>query len=387
MWQRPAVSSPSKRIGLASPAVAPLGPLPICDGARARMSDPHGVQLSLATLPGGDHEIRSEEIESVLHADCATARLPGLLRQARRIFSGVVPPHARRAGSVALVPDLAATIAFPDTYERLRPGARRPAPRWAGDHVQQHLFDVKAFGRGVAHYRCALARDVRAGAAEDYARRVHGEYEAHARRIDHDPHPRGHGVAAGAVGPVEQRLRSFPRTHGLAFGGHGECSGAVDALRRRVAQGQAAARWRTMGARSEAEARGVLLGRLRQRWGVTACRAQAEHRLRRLWAVGGRREDRRPLQYEDAGEPGRAAREAVHGAGFGGARVRGGGAWAGHRGGLGGERPRGKRACRGLCGRRVSESLGVLGVHGAPIWRVVSCAVLSVTQVLVVIVK
>ena len=209
------------------------------------------------------------------------------------------------------MPDLAATIAFPDTYERLRPGARRPAPRWAGDHVQQHLFDVKAFGRGVAHYRCALARDVRAGAAEEYARRVHGEYEAHARRIDHDPHPRGHGVAAGAVGPVEQRLRSFPRTHGLAFGGHGECSGAVDALRRRVAQGQAAARWRTMGARSEAEARGVLLGRLRQRWGVTACRAQAEHRLRRLWAVGGRREDRRPLQYEDAGEPGRAAREAV----------------------------------------------------------------------------
>jgi hypothetical protein len=90
------------------------------------------------------------------------------------------------------------------------------------------------------------------------------------------------------------------------------CSGAVDALRRIAAEGQAAARWRQMGARSEREARGVLmLGRLWQRWGVAACRAQAEHRLRRLWAVGGRREDRRPLQYEDAGEPGRAAREAV----------------------------------------------------------------------------
>jgi hypothetical protein len=47
---------------------------------------------------------------------------------------------------------------------------------------------------------------------------------------------------------------------------------------------------------------------------------QAEHRLRRLWAVGGRRSDRRPLQYKDAGEPARAAREAVHGAGFGGAQ-------------------------------------------------------------------
>ena len=91
-----------------------------------------------------------------------------------------------------------------------------------------------------------------------------------------------------------------------------------------------------MGARSEREARGVLLGQLRRRWGVTACRAQADHRLWRLWAVGGRHDDRRPLQYEEAGEPGRAAREAVVGAGFGGARAWGGGAWAGHRGGLGG---------------------------------------------------
>jgi hypothetical protein len=67
------------------------------------VSDPHGVQLSLATLPGDDHAIRSTEIEDVLHADLAAARVRGLRRQPRRLFAAVVPPQARRAGSAALV--------------------------------------------------------------------------------------------------------------------------------------------------------------------------------------------------------------------------------------------------------------------------------------------
>jgi hypothetical protein len=53
--------------GLASPVVAPLGlARPAADmrqPARARVSDPHGVQLALATLPGDDHAIRSAETD------------------------------------------------------------------------------------------------------------------------------------------------------------------------------------------------------------------------------------------------------------------------------------------------------------------------------------
>ena len=145
------------------------------------MSDPHGVQLGLATLPGGDFDIRSAAIETVLHADMALAQLPQLQRQARRLFQGVVQPGARAHGRTALVPDLSAQLRFPDTYERLRRGERRPAARWDGDHAQRHLFDVKAFGRGVAHYATALARDLRAGAAESYAHGVHAEYVRQAR--------------------------------------------------------------------------------------------------------------------------------------------------------------------------------------------------------------
>ena len=163
--------------GLTSPAVVPLGPLPICcSQVPGCVSDPHGVQLSLACLQGDDHGIRSWEIEDVLHADLSAARVLGLRRQARRIFQGVVLPQVRLGGSTKLVPDLVALLAFPDTYRRLQRGQRRAQERWAGDHVLEHLFDVKAFGRGVAHYRSALARDVRAGAAEEYARQVHSVY-------------------------------------------------------------------------------------------------------------------------------------------------------------------------------------------------------------------
>ena len=317
--------------GLASPAVAPYGPLEIPCGGRAgpRVSDPHGVQLGLATLPGGDFDTRSAAIESVLHADMALAGLPQLQRQARRLFQGVVQPGARAHGRAALVPDLTAQLRFPDTYERLRRGERRPAARWDGDHAQRHLFDVKAFGRGVAHYATALARDLRAGAAESYAHGVHAEYVRQARAVDQRPPERGgHGVAEGVVGPVEQRLRTFPRVHGLAFGGYGEASGAVEALRRVVAREQAQRRWRQMGARSPTEAAGILASQLRRRWGIAACRAQAELTLRRLIWIGARRADARPAAHEDVGEAVRGARAAAGPEAYAQQAAAGGGDWA-----------------------------------------------------------
>ena len=44
--------------------------------------------------------------------------------------------------------------------------------------------------------------------------------------------------------------------------------------------------WRTMGARSEAEARGFLVARLRRSWGVAAARAAAHLRVARVGFVG-----------------------------------------------------------------------------------------------------
>ena len=149
-----------------------------------------------------------------------------------------------------------------------------------------------------------------------------------ARAVDQRPPERGgHGVAEGVVGPVEQRLRTFPRVHGLAFGGYGEASGAVEALRRVVAREQAQRRWRQMGARSPTEAAGILASQLRRRWGIAACRAQAELTLRRLIWIGARRADARPAEHEDVGEADRGARAAAGPEAYAQRAPAGGGGW------------------------------------------------------------
>ena len=110
----------------------------------------------------------------------------------------------------------------------------------------------------------------------------------------------------------------------------------MHALRRITARGIAARRWRLMGARSQTEAAGILSSALRRRWGIAACRAQAEHTLRRLIWVGARRADARPAEHEEVGEAGRDARAAAGAEAYAAQHAQGDGAWAGPRGGLGG---------------------------------------------------
>ena len=122
-------------------------------------------------------------------------------------------------------------------------------------------------------------------------------------------------------------LLTYPRVHGLAWGGLGESSGSVHALQQIVARGIAAHRWRGMGARSQEEALGFVTSALRRRWGIAACRAQARHRLRRLIWVGARGRDRRP----DGGAVGEAdgdALAAVAAQHFQAPHAQGGGGWA-----------------------------------------------------------
>ncbi len=91
-----------------------------------------------------------------------------------------------------------------------------------------------------------------------------------------------------------------------------------------------------MGARSQEEALGFVTSALRRRWGIAACRAQAEHTLRRLIWVGARRADARPAAHEEVGEAGRDARAAAGAEAYAAQHAQGDGAWAGPRGGLGG---------------------------------------------------
>ncbi len=75
----------------------------------------------------------------------------------------------------------------------------------------------------------------------------------------------------------------------LVWGQYGEASLAAHELFELAVRSAAHAMWRDIGARSEAEARGYFTTTMRRAWGVTAVRAMARHRLRRVPFVGGQR--------------------------------------------------------------------------------------------------
>ena len=106
-----------------------------------------------------------------------------------------------------------------------------------------------------------------------------GGYASHARRLDRVHSPQG-------TTPILDRLRSFTRVRGLAFGQYGEVSDDVHALLSHAADGHASRHWREFGCRSPEEARSIFVALLRRRLGCFVVREMARHRLRRLPYVG-----------------------------------------------------------------------------------------------------
>ena len=80
------------------------------------------------------------------------------------------------------------------------------------------------------------------------------------------------------------------------------------------------------GAKCEQPA-GIIASALRRRWGIAACRAQAELTLRRLVWIGARRADARPAEHEDVGEADRGARAAAGPEAYAQRAPAGGGGW------------------------------------------------------------
>ena len=97
------------------------------------------------------------------------------------------------------------------------------------------------------------------------------------------------GTAAGTVGPIEQRLRSFSHVIPLVFGAYGETGGdksGAEVLLRKLAGVGANHHWRRMKASNEKEAKGALAWLLRRRWALTAVRENARLTLDRLQYLG-----------------------------------------------------------------------------------------------------
>ena len=77
-------------------------------------------------------------------------------------------------------------------------------------------------------------------------------------------------AAALPPGPCLRRLREFPAVTGLAFGSYAEASRGVHTLLAVLPPAIAAREWREMGARTESEARGIVMSQLRRQLSLAA---------------------------------------------------------------------------------------------------------------------
>ena len=115
------------------------------------------------------------------------------------------------------------------------------------------------------------------------ARKVQSEYNAHARRMD------ARIAAVNNTPPgsdVQSHLAFIGPIRAAVIGHYGECSQDIHHLVRAAAEALAAKRWRTMGARSEMEARGFFMDTLRKELSIKIWTAIGRHRLNRLDFVG-----------------------------------------------------------------------------------------------------
>ena len=139
---------------------------------------------------------------------------------------------------------------------------------------------LKVIGAGPTHYahndvhRC-YAVAARAGA-------IPREYQTKALRLDH----RHCGTPEGTPGPVTQKLASYGRIRGLAFGAYGEASQDVHDLVSILAVNCASRQWVRMGSRDPEEAAATLKRSLYRSWGLMAMRSQARLKLAGLSHVG-----------------------------------------------------------------------------------------------------
>ena len=148
-----------------------------------------------------------------------------------------------------------------------------------------HLGEFKTIHLSLAAdgYYNPASLNGRARNVQQRARDIPGEYERKARRLDLQYHsvpqedPRG--------GPILAALRAWPAPIGLVFGAFGEASESVEELAQAITTKRAAAEWKAMGARTEAEAKAFIIAQLRRRWGCAAVQERARLLIARVWAA------------------------------------------------------------------------------------------------------
>ena len=270
---------------------AGAGGLLIPDNASApRVCDLHGRQLETASLAGDSRIVRHTAILDVI-ADA----VPGSRTEPAHLLAHVLPQLVGRQVRQGLRPDMTART------------AHGQPPRHAA-RADRHAvwYDVKQLTAACtsSYLSGPGARSFAPGAVADRrAELVHREAVRAVRALDstHSHLPGGGGVMypslqeqeeRGLDGPVYRAFRAAVGeadggvVQGLVVGSYGDTSAAVDALAGEAADDMAGRHWRLMGARSQAEARGIFMQYVRRRWSATFWRSWRTLLHSRLPCVG-----------------------------------------------------------------------------------------------------
>lgn len=257
-----------------------------CSHGRHTTCDEFGFELSAATLPVATFTQPHDEVSQVLYMELMST-VTTVRVEPSHLFSGIVPPalmaptEDRRQPNI--VPDAAITVSIPAAQT-----ARHTRQNTALMPLRMQLFDTKIIHSFDAYQSSARAREDQGGAVAARARKVQSEYGAHARAMDAR-------IAAAQNAPLATAVESHVQLLGpirAAVVGHfGECSPDIHHLARAAAESLAAVRWRTMGSRSEAEARSYFMNAVRKELSIGFWTAIARHRQNRLDFVGIQRAD------------------------------------------------------------------------------------------------
>ena len=246
-------------LGLPSPACSQHVGTPFTDCRhRRRIIDTYGHSVCTAMLPGDLWRKRH---------DCVKLRIKSL-----SAWCGL---QLDMEVANLFVPFIRTNPAYADMPQRILHGF---VPDFRVVRTNT-LADVKTFSFSNTWYSRARFVDGRRGDAVRYrADCVHRDSVAKLRRLDTIGGVRG-------VGPASQRLQSFGRVHGWAFGAFGEASPDVHSLLDALTRQGAASKFRDLGVDTPLLARPHIKQRCCRELGIAVVRSAALHKLHALAAA------------------------------------------------------------------------------------------------------
>ena len=140
-----------------------------------------------------------------------------------------------------------------------------------------HFGELKCVGFTKSHHTQVTIQE-RCGAVNLRAKQIGPEYRSKTRTADR----KYNLTPQGTIGPVESRLMSYGHIAELVIGPRAEISEDLDRLITLAANTGGERLWRSMGSRSQREARAVLKTAMRRQIGVVAARENARLKRERL---------------------------------------------------------------------------------------------------------